>query len=285
MIRKPRPPVPPTPKRTAPRFDSARPGETFEATFLGHPEGSGGFLRPVGAQKGQGMDLLVDWREARGAIHGDRVQVEVSGETWDGRLKGQVVRILARGEHPIPAHLQKQEWGWRAIPLEPRLQQIVSVPPTDLAGDGDLVSVKLNADPGAQQLRGVVVAKLGRPTDLKIENRLTAALFNIRTEFPQAVMEELAPFPTVIPADWITAARTCAAPSPAPSTRPPPRTSTMPSAWSPSPRGRRTAGSWACTSPTSATTSPRPAPWTWRPACAAPRCTSRTSASRCCRSA
>lgn len=203
MIRKPRPPVPQTPKRTAPRFDSARPGETFEATFLGHPEGSGGFLRPIGAHKGQGMDLLVDWRDARGAIHGDRVQAEVSGETWDGRLKGQVVRILARGEHPIPAHLQKQEWGWRAIPLEPRLQQIVSVPPTDLAGDGDLVSVKLNADPGAQQLRGVVVAKLGRPTDLKIENRLTAALFNIRTEFPQAVMEELAPFPTVIPADWI----------------------------------------------------------------------------------
>ena len=185
------------------RPSGMRSGETFEATFLGHPEGSGGFLRPVGAQKGQGMDLLVDWRDARGAIHGDRVQAEVSGESWDGRLRGQVVRILARGENPIPAHLQKQEWGWRAIPLEPRLQQIVSVPPSDLAGDGDLVSVRLDPDPNAKQLRGVVLAKLGRPTDLKIENRLTAALFNIRTEFPKPVMEELAPFPTMIPAEWV----------------------------------------------------------------------------------
>lgn len=180
-----------------------RQGETFEAAFLGHPEGTGGFLRLAGAQKGQGLDLLVDWRDARGAIHGDRVQAEVSGESWDGRLRGRVVRILARGEHPIPAHLQKQEWGWRAIPLEPRLQQIVAVPPTDLAVDGDLVSVQLDPDPAAQQLRGVVVAKLGRPTDLKIENRLTAALFNLRTEFPKLVMEELAPFPTVIPEGWI----------------------------------------------------------------------------------
>jgi ribonuclease R len=49
----------------------------------------------------------------------------------------------------------------------------------------------------------VVLARLGRLTDLKIENKLTAALFNLRTEFPNAVMEEMAPFPTVIPADWI----------------------------------------------------------------------------------
>jgi len=203
MARRTPPPSRPSFRPSAPRHPGARAGETFEATFLGHPEGTGGFLRPLGAQKGQGLDLLVDWRDARGAIHGDRVQAEVCGETWDGRLKGAVVRILARGEQPIPAHLQKQEWGWRAIPLEPRLQQIVSVPHSDLAGDGDLVSVKLNADPGAQQLRGVVVARLGRPTDLKIENRLTAALFNLRTEFPKAAMEELAPFPTAIPEDWL----------------------------------------------------------------------------------
>ena len=60
------------PRRSAdPR--AARPFETFEATFLGHPEGTGGFLRPLGAAKGQGLDLLVDWRDASGAIHGDRV--------------------------------------------------------------------------------------------------------------------------------------------------------------------------------------------------------------------
>jgi len=184
-----------------------RAGETFEATFLGHPEGAGGFLRPLGVKKGAGMDLLVDWRDAKNAIHGDRVQAEVSGESWDGRLRARVVAIVARGENPIPAHLQRQVMGgqvlWRAIPLEPRLSQIVSVLPTDLAEDGDLVTVKLDPNPELPQLRGAVLAKLGRPTDLKIENKLTAALYNLRTEFPAAVMDDLAPLPTEIPEAWV----------------------------------------------------------------------------------
>jgi ribonuclease R len=149
------------------------------------------------------MDLLVDWRDAAGAIHGDRVVAEVCGEGWDGRLKARVLEIQGRGDLPLPGTLRKQAWGWQVLPLEPRLSQVISVPPTDLAEDGELVSVKLDADPRVQQLRGTVVARLGRKTDLKIENKLTAALFNLRTDFPDAVMKELAPFPTSIPEAWI----------------------------------------------------------------------------------
>ena len=200
----PRPPdrreAPPAAKVQVPGL---RPFESFEATFLGHPEGTGGFLRLLGAPRGPGRDLLVDWRDAHGAIHGDRVVGEVCGEGWDGRLKARVIEIKGRGDLPLPGTLQKQPWGWRVVPLEPRLSQIIAVPPTDLAEDGELVSVKLEADPQAGQLRGTVVARLGKKTDLKIENRLTAALFNLRTDFPDAVMRELAPFPTSIPTEWI----------------------------------------------------------------------------------
>lgn len=193
----------PRPQAAKAQAPGLRPYETFEATFLGHPEGAGGFLRLAGARKGPGMDLLVDWRDAHGAIHGDRVVAEVSGEGWDGRIKARVLEIKGRGEIPLPGTLQKQPWGWRVVPLEPRLPQIIVVPPTDLAEDGELVSVKLEADVEAKQLRGTVVARLGKKTDLKIENKLTAALFNLRTAFPDAVMRELAPFPTAIPAEWV----------------------------------------------------------------------------------
>ncbi|GLH67832.1 ribonuclease R family protein [Geothrix edaphica] len=192
-----------TPKAPPPQAAGLRPYETFEATFLGHPEGAGGFLRLAGARKGPGMDLLVDWRDARGAIHGDRVIAEVCGEGWDGRLKARVLEVKGRGDIPLPGTLQQQPWGWRVVPLEPRLPQVIAVPPTDLAQDGELVSVRLDPDPEAKQLRGTVVARLGKKTDLKIENKLTAALFNLRTDFPEAVMRELAPFPTAIPAEWI----------------------------------------------------------------------------------
>ncbi|MDP2876415.1 MAG: VacB/RNase II family 3'-5' exoribonuclease, partial [Holophaga sp.] len=183
---------------------SSRGFEPFEATYLGQPEGTGGFLRPLGVRKGAGMDMLVDWRDAHSAIHGDKVLAEISGETRDGRARGRIIKVISRSENPIPAHLQQQPWGWRAVPLEPRLSQIISVLPTDLAGDGDLVSIKLDPNPELQQLKGVVVARLGRPTDLKIENKLTAALYNLRTEFPTAIMDELAPFPTEIPEEWCT---------------------------------------------------------------------------------
>jgi len=196
-------PQTPKPQTTQHQGLGLRPFESFEATFLGHPEGAGGFLRLLGARKGPGMDLLVDWRDAHGAIHGDRVVAEVCGEGWDGRPKGRVIEIKGRGDVPLPGTLQKQPWGWRVVPLEPRLSQVISVPPTDLAEDGELVSVKLDADLDAKQLRGTVVARLGKKTDLKIENKLTAALFNLRIAFPDAVMQELAPFPTSIPEEWI----------------------------------------------------------------------------------
>lgn len=194
-----------TPRSPAPQGPGLRRFETFEATFLGHPEGAGGFLRIPGLPKGSGMDPMVDWRDAHGAIHGDRVIAEISGEGWDGRLKARVLEVKGRGEVPLPGTLQKQPWGWRVVPLEPRLPQVIAVPPTDLAEDGELVSVRLDPDPEAKQLRGTVVARLGKKTDLRIENRLTAALFNLRTTFPDAVMKELAPFPTEIPESWTMA--------------------------------------------------------------------------------
>ncbi len=196
-----------TPPAKAPRTLPWRPFETFEATFSGMLEGTGGFLRPLGLTRADNLDLRVDWRDQNGAIHGDRVMAELSGEDWQGRLRGRVVKVLGRGETALPATLQKQpQYGpnaWRAVPLEPRIQQLITVPPTDLAGDGDLVSVLLDGNPDLPQLKGTVVAKLGRATDLRIENKLTAALFNLRTDFPDAVMQELAPFPTSIPEEWV----------------------------------------------------------------------------------
>ena len=82
-----------------------RPFESFEATFLGHPEGAGGFLRLVGVPR-TGQDLLVDWRDAHGAIHGDRVVAELCGEGWDGRLKARVLEVKGRGDIPLPGTLQ-----------------------------------------------------------------------------------------------------------------------------------------------------------------------------------
>src|SRR5512141_231353 len=88
--------------------------------------------------------------ETYDATHGDRVMAEISGETTEGRVKARILKVLARSAEPLPAHLQKQAWGWRAIPIEPRMSQIIAVPETDLAQDGDFVSVLLDPDLAAK---------------------------------------------------------------------------------------------------------------------------------------
>ncbi len=197
----------PQPKQVPSRSGQARPAlpfqpfETFEAQFVGFPEGTGGVLKFPGLPKGS--DILVEWGDGSGAIHGDKVMAELAGETRDGRPTARIVKILARTDQPVAAKLSKQPWGWRAIPLDPRMQQVVSVGASDLAEDGDWVSLQLDPDPKLPQIKGTVVARLGRPTDLKIENRLTAVLYHLRDAFPPAVLEELAPFPTRIPEDWL----------------------------------------------------------------------------------
>jgi ribonuclease R len=170
------------------------------------PDGTGGFVRPVGSNRADGRDLLIDWRDARGAVHGDTVAAEAATLGYDGRQRGRVIKIIARTDAPIPATLSKRPLGgWCAAPLDPRMQQVISVPPTELALDGDFVTVLLDRDPALAHLKGSVAARLGRPSDLKIENRLVSAMFRLRGDFPNAVMEELAPFPTRIPEEWVGA--------------------------------------------------------------------------------
>ena len=184
-------------------ISTLRKHEVFEATFVGQPDGIGGFLRTEDAKKRKDSDILVDWNKNHAAIHGDRVQAEITGTTLNGKLKAKIIKVISRNINPLPAYLQKQDWGWRAVPLESRFAQIIKVPATDIAQDGDIVTVTLDPNLSNKQIQGNVTSRLGKITDLNIENKLTVAIFNLRTEFPKSVMEELARFPTTIPPEWL----------------------------------------------------------------------------------
>lgn len=178
--------------------------ETFEARYIGHPDGVGfsGFLRPAGTSS-KGSDVLVEWGTRHEALHGDHVLAEITGEDRNGRAKARIVKVIKFGTQSVAGTLQKQPWGWRVLPLEQRIGPMVTVPPSDLAEDGDWVSVELLREKGSAQLQGKVVARLGKKGDLRVENRLTAEMFGIRQVFPPAVMHELAIFPTSVPSEWL----------------------------------------------------------------------------------
>lgn len=178
--------------------------ETFEAKYIGHPDGVGysGFLRPLGPSSKR-SDVLVDWGTRHGALHGDHVLAEITGEDRKGRPKARVIKIIKFGTQTLAGTLQKQAWGWRVLPLEHRIGSVINVPPTDIAKEGEWVSVELQRRKESTQLEGKVVARLGKKGDLRIENQLTAEMFGIRQNFPAEVMQELAPFPTNIAPEWL----------------------------------------------------------------------------------
>jgi ribonuclease R len=177
--------------------------KVFEATFIGQSDSGYGFLRAVDTNNYKNGDILVDRNKKHTAIYGDQVQAEITGTTYNGRFKAKIVKIISRNVNPIPAYLQKQACGWRAVPLESKFAQIIAVQATDLAQEGDIVTVVLDPNLYAKQIQGTVTSRLGKITDLNIENKLTVAIFNLRTEFPQPAMEELSMLPTAIPSEQL----------------------------------------------------------------------------------
>jgi len=194
----------PTRSTATPSQSGLRYLETFEAKYIGHPDGVGfsGFLRPQGTSS-KGSDVLVEWGTRHEALHGDHVLAEITGDDRNGRAKARIIKIIKFGTQAVAGTLQKQPWGWRVLPLEQRIGPMITVPPSDLAEDGDWVSVELQREKGSTQLQGKVIARLGKKGDLRIENRLTAEMFGIRQTFPVPVMQELAPFPTSVPSEWL----------------------------------------------------------------------------------
>lgn len=179
--------------------------ESFEAKFIGHPEGPsfGGFLRPLGTAH-KSTDVLVEWGTRHEAMHGDTVIAEITGEDRNGRPKARIVKVIKHSDLAIPGRLHKELTGWQVQPLETRLGSVIVVEPTELAADGDWVSVEVTRKPGSSLLKGKVLARLGKKDDLQIENRLTAEMFGIRQSFPEAVLKELAPLPTLVPKEWLS---------------------------------------------------------------------------------
>lgn len=177
--------------------------EIFEATFIGHQDGINGFICPIDTKRYNKTKILIDWQKIHKAVHGDLVQARFTGITYDGQPKAQIIKILSHNSNPIPAYIQKKTWGWIAVPLEPKFSQSINIPATDLAHDGDIVNVKLDTNVLSNRLQGTVINRIGRINDLNIENKLTAAMFNLRTDFPNEVIEELSIFSEEISKDWL----------------------------------------------------------------------------------
>ncbi|HZX43746.1 MAG TPA: ribonuclease R, partial [Myxococcaceae bacterium] len=133
--------------------------KVLEGTLSVHRDGFG--FVDVGTEE----DIFVPPHEARRALDGDRVKVEIV--TARGRSEGRIVGVVVRQREALVGTYVERGGNEALVrPNDASLPGPVRVPRTQLARDGDVVTVRLGvgADllpPGG--LVGEVTGSLGRP--------------------------------------------------------------------------------------------------------------------------
>jgi len=173
--------------------------KVLEGTLTVHRDGFG--FVDVGLEE----DIFVPPHEARRALDGDRVKVEVV--TSRGRSAGRIVGVVDRQrEALVGTYVERGAHEALVRPHDASMPAPVRVPRTQLARDGDVVTVRLGvgADllpPGG--LVGEVTGSLGRPGDPSQDVLAIVFSQGFSEAFPPEVMDEADRVPLHVPASEV----------------------------------------------------------------------------------
>lgn len=163
------------------------------------------FVTPEGEEGGE--DVFVPAEETGTAMHQDLVVVRLSSQRSPAardknRREGRVIRILKRRREKIVGTLKRSNLFWIVIPDDPRFPHDVYVPapgkatsiaPAIKAEEEDKVVVKmLSWESRHVNPEGVIVERLGRSGDARVDILSLIHKHELPTEFPTAVLAEVA---------------------------------------------------------------------------------------------
>ncbi len=163
----------------------SRSRDVVTGTFQGHERGFGFVVTDR-----QGLpDVFIPPLKKGDALHKDRVEALVTERGRDGRLAGEVVRIVERSHEPVTGVYN----GRAVIPRDPRMEAWIRVHPAE-AGDaepGDIVVAEISEWPsGRKGAHGRIIEVLGDEGDSGIESQIVLRKHGFAEDFPDEVMEE-----------------------------------------------------------------------------------------------
>jgi ribonuclease R len=145
-------------------------------------------------------DIFIPAGQAGMALHQDVVQVRAQPDyRREGKRIGSVLRVIKRRREHIVGTLRKSGGKFIVQPEDPRLLHPVYVnkPETGFAEMGDLVVARLKEwKAGQDTLHGKIVERLGSPGDPGVDLLAILHKHELRTEFPEKVLAEVARFAT-----------------------------------------------------------------------------------------
>lgn len=181
------------------RWFAAGAARKIRGRFLRHPDGYG-FVRPEGAGE---SDVHLPARRAVGLMHGDRVEVAVLREDSRGRGEGRLLRVIEPASRRVTGVLEVRGREARVFPFEERVARFVRVGGRmpEGAEDGFAVGVDVTEPPDDDGMaRGRIVEVLGRPEAPGVDIEIITRRFDLRTDWPDEVVEEVSRLPEEVDA-------------------------------------------------------------------------------------
>ena len=158
----------------------------------GHRDGFG-FLIPHDGS----TDIYLSNREMLKVLHGDIVQVKVTGDNR-GRLEGTIIEVLERGTTRLVGRILFEHGNWVVVPEDQRIKHDIVVPVAELNGaeHGKVVVVEIITQPTRySQPIGRIVEVLGEIDDPGMEIEIAVRKFNVPVDFSAKTLEQAAALP------------------------------------------------------------------------------------------
>ena len=167
-------------------FDSRAQGSGWEGVLSVNPRGFG-FVTAAGQE-----DVYVAPDGIGGALHGDRVRVEVIARTSRG-VEGRITEILQRRNTRIAGVLRKRKKSMWLEPDDTRVRGPIVITSAAVEGkDGEAAVVNITRFPkfADENAEGELVAVLGLPGDPNAEVAKILVREQIEEPHPDAAMQE-----------------------------------------------------------------------------------------------
>ncbi len=182
--------------RKANQYSYRAPAQLVTGRLTLHPQGYGFVM-----VEGQPEDLFVPPNAMRNALDGDTVEVSVRPARGDNRAEAEVQRVLERGRSQTVGTFKLRGKTGVVKPDEPRLLYDIFVGKGDMgeARDGEKVVVSIDQfEKGEIMPSGRVLQVLGDADDPSVRILALALALDVRSEFPDDVLEEAEALPETI---------------------------------------------------------------------------------------
>ncbi|MFS0873717.1 ribonuclease R [Paenibacillus xylanilyticus] len=139
-------------------------------------------------------DVYIHANDMKSAMNGDTVLVKVTSQgPSNGRLEGEIVRIVTRAVTQVVGVFQSHEVYGFVIPDDKRINRDIFIPRTNFAGavDGQKVVAKIVSYPeGRAAAEGEIIEILGHKDDPGIDILSVIRKHQLPEAFPDEVVEE-----------------------------------------------------------------------------------------------